>query len=178
MSRRKKSKREDYKKSQNMNSHTPLYILSHTPGALEKFTKKKWTFQCTICTPLTNLEPFVTEIVTALAPVEKGIIVIDGYVFEPKNLRKLLSADPQSMNITHNWSLESTSTKSMKELLFATLQDWIDFAFIPTPQLFAIYADHDEYTTFYAMTKSNLNRVVQPLLAHGFTQIKDFKRSL
>lgn len=119
----------------------------------------------------------MSEIVTALAPIEKGIIVMDGYVIEPKNLRKLLSANPQSMNFTHDWSIESTSIKSIKELLFATFQDWIDFAFIPTPQPFVIYADHDEYTTFYAMIKSNLNRVVQPLLAQGFTQIKDFTRS-
>ena len=111
-------------------------------------------------------------------PIEKGIIAIDGIVFEPKNLMKLLSAYPQSMNLTHNWSIESITTQSIRELLLATFQDWIDFAFIPAPQPFVIYADHDEYTTFYAMTKSNLNRVVQPLLAQGFTQVKDFERSL
>lgn len=152
-----------------MSSHTSTYTLSHTQGALTKFTKKAWTFQCTFRTPLTSLEPFVSEIVSALAPIRKGIIAIDGYVFEPKNLRKLLSAHPKSMNLTHGWSIVSIATHSIKELLLATFQDWIDFAFIPIPQPFIIYADHDEYTTFYAMTKSNLNRVVQPLLAHGFT---------
>jgi hypothetical protein len=30
-----------------------------------------------------------------------------------------------------------------------------------------IYADHDEYTTFYANTRSNLNRVVEALVAQG-----------
>jgi len=111
-------------------------------------------------------------------PIEKGIIAINGYVFEPKNLRKLLSAYPQSMNLTHGWSIESITTQSIKELLLATIKDWIDFAFIPAPQPFVIYADHDEYTTVYAMTKSNLNQVVHPLLAQGFTQVKDFERSL
>ena len=161
-----------------MNSDTSTYTLSHNPGSLAKFSRKAWRFQRTIRTPLTNLESFVAEIVSALVPIEKGIIAIDGYVFEPKNLRKLLSAYPQSMSLTHNWSIESIATPSIEEMLLATFQDWIDFAFIPTPQPFVIYADHDEYTTFYAMTQSNMNRVVQPLLAQGFTQVKDFERSL
>lgn len=160
-----------------MNSDISTYNLSHNPGSLAKFSRKAWKFQLTVRTPLTNLEPFVAEIILALVPIKRGIIVIDGYVFEPKSLWKLLSAHPQSMNLTHDWSIESIATHSIKELLLATFQDWIDFAFIPTPQPFVIYADHDEYTTFYAMTKSNLNRVVKPLLAQGFTQVKDFERS-
>lgn len=161
-----------------MNSLPPTYILSHTPGSLAKFKKTVWTLQCTIRTPLTNLQPFVLEIISALAPTQRGIIAIDGYVFTPKNLGKLLSVYPQSLNLTHDWSVESITTDSITNLLLACFQDWIDFAFIPTPQPFVLYADHDEYTTFYAMTKSNLDRVVRPLLAQGFTQIKDFKRSL
>ena len=160
-----------------MNSDISTSTLSHNPGSLAKFSRKAWKFQRTIRTPLTNLEPFVAEIISALVPIKGGIIVIDGYVFEPKNLRKLLSAHPQSMNLTHDWSIESIAIHSIKEPVLATFQDWIDFAFIPTPQPFVIYTDHDEYTTFYAMTKSNLNRVVKPLLAQGFTQVKDFERS-
>jgi hypothetical protein len=161
-----------------MNSDISTYTLSHNSGTLAKFSRKAWKFQRTIRTPLTNLEPFVAEIISAQMPIEKGIIAIDGYVFEPKNLRKLLSAYSQSMNLTHGWSIESITTQSIRELLLATFKDWIDFAFIPAPQPCVIYADHDEYTTFYAMTKSNLNQVVHPLLAQGFTQVKDFERSL
>jgi hypothetical protein len=129
--------------------------------------------------PHSTYEPrsICAEIISALVSIKRGIIVIDGYVFEPKSLRKLLSAHPQFMNLTHDWSIESIAIQSMKELLLATFQHWIDFAFIPTPQPFAIYADHDEYTTFYAMTKSNLNQVVKPLLAQGITQVKDFEQS-
>ncbi len=160
-----------------MNSAMSTYTLSHNPDSLATFSKKACKFQCAIATPLPNLEPFVDEIISALVPIKSGIIVIDGYVFEPKNLRKLLSAHPQSMNLTRDWSIESIATHNIKELLLATFQDWIDFALVPTPLPFVLYADHDEYTTFYAMTKSNLNRVVKPLLVQGFTQIKDFERS-
>jgi hypothetical protein len=154
------------------------YTLSHTPGTFKRFSKKVWTFQRTFETPLSSLEPFVSAIVSGLAPTTKGTIVIDGYVFEPKNLWKFLSALPQSRNLTHDWSIEATNRESAKKLLIATFQDWIDFVFVPTPQPFTFYADHDEYTTFYAMTKSNLNRAVQPLLTQGFVEVKGFKRSL
>jgi hypothetical protein len=51
----------------------------------------------------------------------------------------------------------------MKEALIAVLSDCVDFLFIPTPTSFVIYADHDEYITFYAHTRSNLNQVANPL---------------
>jgi hypothetical protein len=41
-----------------------------------------------------------------------------------------------------------------------------------------IYADHDEYTTFYASTKSNLNRIVAALSTDGFEQVTGNTRAL
>ena len=61
-------------------------------------------------------------------------------------------------------------------LLIASFSDWVDFWFVPQPKSFAIYADHDEYTTFYASTKSNLARVVTPLLENGFKEVPGFER--
>jgi hypothetical protein len=49
---------------------------------------------------------------------------------------------------------------------------------MPAPKPFVIYADHDEYTTFFANTKSNLNRVAQPLTAGGFVSVPDYERQL
>lgn len=39
-------------------------------------------------------------------------------------------------------------------------------------------SDHDEYTTFYANTKSSLNGVVQSLTAEGFASVPDHERQL
>lgn len=61
-------------------------------------------------------------------------------------------------------------------MLEAALGDWVDFVFVPVPKPFVIYADHDEYTTFYANTKSNLNRVAQALIAAGFEKVLDYER--
>jgi hypothetical protein len=41
-----------------------------------------------------------------------------------------------------------------------------------------MFADHDEYTTFFAKTGSNLNRVVTALSAKGFREIRDYERHL
>jgi hypothetical protein len=55
----------------------------------------------------------------------------------------------------------------MELLLQAVLTDAVDFAFIPTPKPFVMYADHDDLVTLFANTKSNLNRVAQALYREG-----------
>ena len=47
---------------------------------------------------------------------------------------------------------------------------------MPTPKPFVIYADHDEFTTFYANTRSNLNRVSDTLLTQGFEEVSGYQR--
>jgi hypothetical protein len=39
-----------------------------------------------------------------------------------------------------------------------------------------IYADHDEYTTFYGNTKSNLTGIVSALSENGFKQVQNWER--
>jgi hypothetical protein len=45
-------------------------------------------------------------------------------------------------------------------------------AFLFPRVLFVIYADHDEYATFYANTRSNLNRVADALFANGLKRYR------
>jgi hypothetical protein len=66
----------------------------------------------------------------------------------------------------------------MEELLHTAFTDWFDFLFVPTPKPFVIYADHDEYTTFYANTRSNLRRLVETLSAQRFKEIAEDRRQL
>lgn len=64
-------------------------------------------------------------------------------------------------------------------LLCSTLADWIDFLFVPQPHSFSIYANHDEFATFYAHKRANLNLVTGPLLlAAGFKLEADYERKL
>ncbi len=61
-----------------------------------------------------------------------------------------LCAD-NSIELDNFWkfTLRAKGQQNVAELLEAMLGDWIDFVFVPTTESFAIYADHDEYTTFY-----------------------------
>jgi hypothetical protein len=99
-------------------------------------------------------------------------------VFDPKHLSALLAKHSLPAQFGRDWSLSASGRDEAAELLEAALGDWIDFIFVPTPKPFVIYADHDEYTTFYANRKSNLNPVVEALSARWFKQVQDYEREL
>lgn len=152
--------------------------LSRTPGLIKKFRRTPWRFQATFGTPLKNLEAFVSAILADSGEFDKGRVILDAVVFEPKNLKALLAANSLPTQYGQDWSIEVEGKQQVRGLLVAALSDWVDFVFVPTPKPFVIYADHDELTTFFANTKSNLNLVAQSLLAKGFTQIHDYQRQL
>ena len=152
--------------------------LSSTPGSLKRFRSTPWKFQQTFLAPLKELERFVSTIVSADAPIEKGCVTIDQFVFEPKTLKAFLAQHSILDEIGHDVSLEAVGQQEVEALLRSTLADWVDFLFVPTPKPFVIYADHDEFTTFYANTKSNLNRIVHALSDKDFEKVEDYERNL
>jgi hypothetical protein len=79
---------------------------------------------------------------------------------------------------TRDTSLTAAGQQELQTLLHAIFSDWIDFIFVPEPRSFAIYADHDEYTTFFAHTRSNLNQVVTTLVEKRFKMVPDYDRRL
>lgn len=151
--------------------------LSEAPGAVKQFRKKAWRFQHTFATPLKNLRAFVTTIVSG-QEFQGGCLTIDQVVFEPAHLISLLGSHSISTRFAHGTSVSAHSQAEAAELLEAGLGDWLDFIFTPVPKPIVIFADHDEYTTFFANTRSNLNRVVRALSAKGFREIRDYERHL
>src|SRR6478736_2355660 len=152
--------------------------ITNTPEVLSKFRRTTWGFQTTFSTPLKSLDSFVSTILPDGDGFEKGAVTIDEIVFESRTLNALLAGNPVSGELSRDWSIYAEGKVRVRELLQATLSDWIDFLFVPTPKPFVIYADHDEYTTFYASTKSNLNRVVPALLSNGLNQTPNYQREL
>jgi hypothetical protein len=63
----------------------------------------------------------------------------------------------------NDWSFIAYEKSEIGDLLTAMLADSIGFALIPTPKKFMSYADHDDYITFFAATRSNLNHVASAL---------------
>ena len=152
--------------------------LSKTIGSLKRFRRTPWRFQQTFGTPLKNLGPFVATIVSAAGPLQAGCVTIDEVVFDPEHLLGLLAKYSLPPEYGREWSITGVGEREAAELLQAALSDWIDFIFVPTPKPFVIYADHDEYITFYANTRSNLNRVAGELSKQGFQRIHDYEREL
>jgi hypothetical protein len=152
-------------------------ILSEAPGAVKQFRKKAWRFQQTFATPLENLRAFVATIVSS-QELQGGCLTIDQVVFEPEHLIRLLGNYSIAPRYGHGTSVTAHSQAEVAELLEAAFGDWLDFIFTPVPKAIVIFADHDEYTTFFANTRSNLNRVVTALSAQGFKEIRNYERRL
>jgi len=119
---------------------------------------------------------FVPAIFSALEPSREASVIIEGYVFEPKTLLGLMSRSMLSEKLQRDTTLTVVDQDKVRELLRTALSDWLDFAFVPVLKLFVMYADHDEYTTFYANTKSNLERIRLSLLAKGFQEVRNYER--
>lgn len=151
--------------------------LSETSSTLKQSRKIPSKFQQTFKTPLNNLQPFVATIISTASP-EIACVTIEQAVFEPKHWIDLLTRHSLSPRYGKGASVTAVGRQEVEELLHTAFTDWFDFLFVPTPKPFVIYADHDEYTTFYANTRSNLNRVVEALVAQGFEQIAEYKRQL
>jgi hypothetical protein len=151
--------------------------ISNTPGAIKKFKRTSWSCQMTFATPLKKLDVFVPAIFSHLKPIKEASITVDSYAFEPKNLLALMSKHMISEQLSRDTLLTAVGPDKVQELLRTAFSDWMNFVFIPVLKLFVIYADHDEYTTFYANTKSNLERIRRSLLAKGFEEVRNYERN-
>jgi len=151
--------------------------LSATSGSLKHLRKVTWRFQQTFLTPLQNLQPFVATIISGREQIQSATVTIDSVVFEAKKLHELLASHSLPPSLQRESSVEVMGQRQVGALLEAALGDSVDFWFVPTPKPFVVYADHDEYTTFFANSKSNLNGVIEPLLRQGFQKV-DYERNL
>lgn len=73
----------------------------------------------------------------------------------------------------HDLTITGENPAEAAALLRAALADWVDFVFIPTPKPFALYGDHDEFTTILAHTRSNLHRATTALDRAKFKRVGD-----
>ena len=152
-----------------------ITALSERPEEIRHFFAAPWQFQQTFKTPLKDLNRFVSTFL-ALFSLEKGALSTDEVAFEPKKLLQLLAGKSVQLENVWSFDLNVKGQQGIAELLEAVLGDWVDFAFVPLPESFAIYADHDEYTTFYANYESDLSALVMELENAGFTPVVGYTR--
>jgi hypothetical protein len=117
----------------------------------------------------------VATIVSA-GRLQGGRLTIDHVVLEPKHLLDLLKRYSITPRYERGLSLTAAGQDEAEELLHAAFSDPMDFLFVPKPKSFTIYADHDEFTTFYAHTRANLNRVARALSGQQVKTIQGYER--
>jgi len=150
--------------------------LSDASSPLKQLGKTPWKFQRTLRTPVKNIPPFVSTILASVPSLRTARVTIEAAVFEPKHLLDVLTRHSLLRQYSKGTSVLAEGQQEIEELVRAVFSDWIDFLFVPTPKPFVIYADHDEYATFYANTRSNLNHVTDALLAEGIEEVSGYQR--
>src|SRR5262245_1657475 len=141
-------------------------IVTRASGTLKKFRRTPWRFQQTVERPgAGDLERFVSTIIMAHGKLEQVTVTIDAVICTTVRLTALC---PEGSKINHDTSLVAESPEETQALLMAAFWDGPDFFCTPTPKPFEFYADHDDWITFYANTRSQLNRVIEPLASHGY----------
>jgi len=114
-------------------------------------------------------------------PLTRGVLTLELVVFEPEELLKVLadreiSPDSVPSKYFMHVTISATAEDEIPVLLEAALGDWVNFTFIPEPELFRIYADHDEWITFFALEESNLSLITSALVGEGFEAIPGHMR--
>lgn len=147
--------------------------IVESPGALKRHRRTRWEVQQTFETPLQDLPRFVEVIMSRLPGIEAALVQFDRVVFEPHyDLVPLFARHLLPQEYGDGLVVEARGAAEVRELLHATLTEWIDFFFVPTPKPFVIYADHDEYTTFLAHRRGLLNGVVGALTTAKFRAVE------
>ena len=153
--------------------------IAEAPGAAQALRRKLGSqgyFQATFRTPKRQLPLFTSTVLTAHIPPEAGSVTLEQVVFTPKNLEALLMSNDLPLAYGRDTTITASGARESEALLEAAWGDWLDFYFVPAPSPFQLFADHDEYTTFFAATKGHLAKIVTALSTAGFSRVDGYQR--
>lgn len=156
-------------------SGVPMEV-THVPGATKRLRKAVGRYQATFHTPLEQLPAFVATLLGAAEALRSASVTIEQVVFEPKNLHALLPTVGLEA-IRRDTVITTVGHHTSDQLLRAALADWVDFFLVPVPQQYVLYADHDEYLTLFAATKSVVSSVRSVVRSAGFEQVSGYQRN-
>lgn len=151
-------------------------ILNYTPGTIKKFRRTPWRFQQTVeRADVDQMEAFIAAIISAHGGLSGGMVAIDEVVFDLTRMTALCAVPPGKA-LERDSSITAETKAELAFLLTAVFGDGPDFIFVPTPKPFVFYSDHDDWITFFANTKSNLNGIIGPLEALGIRLVSNWQR--
>ena len=135
------------------------------------YKQRAWSQHATCITPLSNLDWFVKEILSALGKLDEAGMMVSS-VLSTTRLSKFRGSCCVSSSVGDSPFHIVTVHEEIESLLFSAFSDPVDFSFFPVPKRFVLTADHDEYTTFFGMSKSSINKIVVPLKRGNVTFVE------
>jgi hypothetical protein len=154
--------------------------IAEAPGAAQalrqKLGRSQDYYQETFRTPSRQARLVTTTVLATHTQLDAGSVTIEHVVFTPKNLEALLGDNDLPLTYGRDTIITASGAKESEALLEAAWSDWLDFYFVPVPSTFQLFADHDEYTTFFAATKGHLARIVTALSAASFPRVGGYRR--
>ena len=137
--------------------------------------RREWKCQTTCITPLKRLPWYTAVLVEQLRPFDRALLVIDQVVFDvPPVLKKLRrhAGERRSVHDAPGHAFEN-EVEAFRAVLKAALSDWVDLRALFSPSDHALWADHDEYTTFFSESSGKIAEV-RRVLGEAGVQLTDY----
>ena len=132
----------------------------------EHCRRHAWKRQVTCVTPLKRLPWYTAALIQQLLPFDRALLIIDQVVFDlPPGLEKLRSAaaEQRPVHEAPGHAFEH-DVEGFRGALESALSGWVDLRALFSPSKHALWADHDEYTTFFSEssgTVADVRRVLR-----------------
>lgn len=150
--------------------------LGHVGDQVTRFKATPPRYEQTFLTPMNDLPRFVSTLLSPFTEQE-ATVLIDTVVFVPYELLGYLAAEgftPQEF--LRDVQITASGEHTPPSLLEATLSESIDFLFLPVSGKFALYADHDEFTTLFSDDLSVIEAIQNTMSKADFEFIDSYKR--
>jgi hypothetical protein len=155
----------------------PLSVAS-SPETLKRFRRPTGSYQQTFRTPLDRLPVFVAALLAGNPPITSGAVTVQSVVFTPTHLAALLGQHGLPADAAAGATITATGFQEVRDVVSAALADCVDFYFLPRPNHFLLYADHDEFTTIFSARKSAISRVAAAMTTAGIAAVPGYSREL
>jgi hypothetical protein len=135
----------------------------------EHCRRRSWRRQTTCVTPLRRLPWYTATLVEQLLPFDQALLIIDKVVFDvPPELEDLRRAAGETRPVHEApGHLFVNDAQGFRAALQAALSGWIDLRALFSPPTNALWADHDEYTTFFSESSGKVAEVRRVLIEDG-----------
>lgn len=141
----------------------------------ENVSRSTWKRQITCHTPLDRLPWFTDLLVKHLAPFDRALLIVDQVVFAAPELEALRRAAGETRIVPQApGHVFGGDAEELRHALEVVLGGWIDFRLLLGPSGNALRADHDEFTTFFAMSPGRIAALRETLRAWKVRIVEDW----